>query len=139
MKNFTNKFYSIAQGLLIANTLFFLGCSNVIAQEWIDITTSSDKLSYQISPRTMATVEFSGDLYILIDGRYLSIQGIPQKKEEVGIREAECNRHSGNLIIKRQNSAEIQVPFSASNPNLSYKIARVVCGTYGSVKKLIEN
>ena len=56
---------------LIACITFLLISSNVIAQEWIEITTPADKLKYQISPGTLATVKFSGDFYILIDGRYV--------------------------------------------------------------------
>ena len=103
---------------LIACITFLLISSNVIAQEWIEITTPADKLKYQISPGTLATVKFSGDFYILIDGRYLTAQGSPQKKEEVAIRETECNQSSGNIIVKRENSPEIQIPFSSSNQNL---------------------
>lgn len=123
---------------LIACITFLLISSNVIAQEWIEITTPADKLKYQISPGTLATVKFSGDFYILIDGRYLTAQGSPQKKEEVAIRETECNQSSGNIIVKRENSPEIQIPFSSSNQNLPYKIVKIVCGTYKRVKKLID-
>lgn len=123
---------------LITCMTFLLISSNVLAQEWIEITTPADRLRYQISPVTLATVKFSGDFYILIEGRYLSAQGSPQKKEEVAIRETECNQSSGNIIVKKENSPEIQIPFSSSNQNLPYKIAKIVCGTYKHAKKLID-
>lgn len=118
--------------------LLSLSISNVAAQEWIDIATLSDQQTYQIAPATMATVKFSGDLYILIDGRYLSSQGNAPKTEEVAIRESDCSKSSGKIIIKRKNAAEIEVPFFASESNLPYRITKVVCGTYGRIKKLLN-
>lgn len=130
---------------MASNCLKLIGCwlllltsvTGVSAASWIDLVTLPDKQRYQIAPASLATNKISGELYLFIDGRSLSVNGAT-KQETVAFRESDCKRTSGYILVQREDGVESQIPFSESIDNLPYKLLRVVCGTYTSVKKLLD-
>lgn len=111
---------------------------NCYAEEWLDLATLADQQIYQVAPTTMATTEFGGDMYIIIDARYLSSRGAVPRLETVAIPKSVCTRSSGNILIKRDGEREVQIPFIASAENLPFRITQVICRTYENIKTPLE-
>lgn len=111
---------------------------SVFAERWLDLATISNVQSYQIDSSSLATNKVDGYVYLIIESRYHFSNGKPSIRETVALREADCKKSAGNIIIQRENGREDQVPFVVAGDNLPYKILKVVCGTYESVKKLLD-